>query len=28
VRVREDVDLVAPALEVEPDAQTGVELER
>lgn len=28
VRVREDVDLTAPALDVEPDAETGRELER
>ena len=28
VRVREGVDLIAPALEVEPDAETGREVER
>ncbi len=28
VRVREGADLVAPALDVEPDAETGRELER
>jgi hypothetical protein len=28
VRVREDVDLVAPALDVEPDAETGREIDR
>jgi hypothetical protein len=28
VRVYEDVDLVAPALDVEPDAETGREIER
>ena len=28
VRVREGVDLTAPALDVEPDAETGRELER
>ena len=28
VRVREDVDLVAPALDVEPDAATGREIDR
>jgi hypothetical protein len=28
VRVREDVDIVAPALDVEPDAETGREIDR
>jgi hypothetical protein len=28
VRVREDVDLTAPALDVEPDAETGREIGR
>jgi hypothetical protein len=28
VRVREGVDLLAPALDVEPDAETGREVER
>jgi hypothetical protein len=28
VRVREGVDLTAPALDVEPDAETGREVER
>ena len=28
VRVREGVDLTAPALDVEPDAETGHEIER
>lgn len=28
VRVPEDVDLMAPALDVEPDASTGREIER
>lgn len=28
VRVREDVDLIAPALDVEPDAETGREIAR
>jgi hypothetical protein len=28
VRVREGVDLVAPALDVEPEAETGREIER
>jgi hypothetical protein len=28
VRVREGVDLIAPALNVAPDAQTGSEIER
>jgi hypothetical protein len=28
VRVREDVDLTAPVLDVEPDAATGREVER
>ena len=28
VRVREGVDLVAPALDVEPDAETGREIDR
>jgi len=28
VRVREGVDLIAPALDVEPDAATGREMER
>ena len=28
VRIREDVDLIAPALDVEPDAETGHEIER
>ena len=28
VRVREGVDLVAPALDVDPDAETGREIER
>ena len=28
VRVREGVDLIAPALDVEPDAETGQEIER
>jgi hypothetical protein len=28
VQVREGVDLVAPALDVEPDAETGREIER
>jgi hypothetical protein len=28
VRVRDGVDLLAPALDVEPDAQTGREVER
>ena len=28
VRVREGVDLIAPALDVEPDAETGREIER
>ncbi|MCK6453219.1 MAG: hypothetical protein L6R19_20575 [Alphaproteobacteria bacterium] len=28
VQVREGVDLIAPALDVEPDAETGKELER
>jgi hypothetical protein len=28
VRVHEDVDLIAPALDVEPDAETGREIER
>ncbi len=28
VRVREGADLIAPALDVEPDAETGRELER
>ena len=28
VRVHEGVDLVAPALDVEPDAETGSEIER
>jgi hypothetical protein len=28
VRVREGVDLIAPALDVEPDAETGKEVER
>jgi hypothetical protein len=28
VRVREDVDLIAPALDVEPEAETGKEIER
>lgn len=28
VRVREDVDLIAPALDVETDAETGREVER
>jgi len=28
VRVHEGVDLIAPALDVEPDAETGVEVER
>ena len=27
VRIREDVDLIAPALDVEPDAETGREIE-
>jgi len=28
VRVRDGVDLIAPALDVEPDAETGREVER
>ena len=28
VRVREGVDLIAPALDVDPDAETGREIER
>jgi hypothetical protein len=28
VRVREGVDLIAPALDVQPDAETGQEVER
>ena len=28
VRVRDGVDLIAPALDVEPDAETGREIER
>jgi hypothetical protein len=28
VRVREGVDLAAPALDVEPDAETGLEVKR
>ena len=28
VRVREGVDLIAPALDVEPDAETGREIQR
>ena len=28
VRVREGVDLIAPTLDVEPDAETGREIER
>lgn len=28
VRIREGVDLIAPALDVEPDAETGREIER
>jgi hypothetical protein len=28
VRVREGVDLVAPALDVEPDSETGLEVKR
>ena len=28
VRVREGIDLVAPALDVEPDAETGREIDR
>ena len=28
VRVREGIDLIAPALDVEPDAETGREIER
>ncbi len=28
VKVRDGVDLIAPALDVEPDAQTGREIER
>lgn len=28
VRVREGIDLIAPALDVEPDADTGREVER
>jgi hypothetical protein len=28
VRVREGVDLIAPALDVEPDAESGREIER
>jgi hypothetical protein len=28
VRIREGVDLIAPALDVEPDAETGQEVER
>ena len=28
VRIREDVDLIAPALDVEPDAETGREIEQ
>jgi hypothetical protein len=28
VRVRDGVDLVAPALDVVPDAETGIEIER
>ena len=28
VRMREGVDLIAPALDVEPDAETGREIER
>jgi hypothetical protein len=28
VRIREDVDLIAPALDVEPDAEAGHEIER
>jgi hypothetical protein len=28
VRVREGADLIAPALDVEPDAETGREIER
>jgi hypothetical protein len=28
VRVRDDVDLIAPALDVTPDAETGREIER
>jgi len=28
VRVREGVDLIAPSLDVEPDAETGQEIER
>ena len=28
VRVREDIDLIAPALDVETDAETGQEIER
>ncbi|MEO8927014.1 MAG: hypothetical protein ABI306_07605 [Caulobacteraceae bacterium] len=28
VRVRDGVDLVAPALDVEPDAESGLEIER
>ena len=28
VRIREGVDLIAPALDVEPDAETGREVER
>jgi hypothetical protein len=28
VRTREGVDLIAPALDVEPDAETGREIER
>jgi hypothetical protein len=28
VRIREGVDLIAPALDVQPDAETGQEVER
>jgi len=28
VRIREDVDLIAPALDVEPEADAGVETQR
>ena len=28
VRIRESVDLIAPALDVEPEAETGREIER
>ena len=28
VRIREDIDLIAPALDVQPDAETGREIER